>query len=399
MKCETSRYARQLLVLGPLAQKRIRESSALVVGAGALGCSCLPYLVGAGVGKVTVCDGDKVEASNLHRQVLFAECDIGRNKAEAAASRLQAMNSGVAVLAMPRHCIYDECTSDLVENHSIVVDCSDNIGTRYLLNDACFLAGKVLISAAALGIEGSLTRWGENGGPCYRCVIPQPSSLEARRRCADQGVLGPVPGVLGALQALDVLRYLSKHDGMINKMHIFDGTGLKSFELPPRRPTCELCGEAQVIESLQDSKQWALDQGLHVDLDETLCGFGNLLPSEPIKLPLVNEITVVDLKQIIDSTASLILVDVRDPSQFAMCKLQSSVSLPLRQILETPDSASSVLRAKTALDSPIYVLCRRGVDSRVATAELLKLGYSKASNVLGGLDAWRRSIDPEFPSY
>jgi adenylyltransferase/sulfurtransferase len=166
--------------------------------------------------------------------------------------------------------MYDECTSDLVENHSIVVDCSDNIGTRYLLNDACFLAGKVLISAAALGIEGSLTRWGENGGSCYRCVIPQPSSLEARRRCADQGVLGPVPGVLGALQALDVLRYLSKHDGMINKIHIFDGTGLKSFELPPRRPTCELCGEAQVIESLQDSKQWALDQGLHVDLDETL---------------------------------------------------------------------------------------------------------------------------------
>ena len=170
-----------MLVLGPLAQETIRESSALVVGAGALGCSCLPYLVGAGVGKVTVCDGDRVEASNLHRQVLFAECDIGRNKAEAAASRLQAMNSDVALVAVPRHCMYDECTSDLVEKHSIVVDCSDNIGTRYLLNDACFLAGKPLISAAALGIEGSLTRWGKTGGPCYRCVIPRPSSLKASK--------------------------------------------------------------------------------------------------------------------------------------------------------------------------------------------------------------------------
>ena len=259
-----------MLVLGPIAQETIRESSALVVGAGALGCSCLPYLVGAGVGKVTVCDGDQVEASNLHRQVLFAECDIGRNKAEAAASRLQAMNSDVALVAVPRHCMYDECTSDLVEKHSIVVDCSDNIGTRYLLNDACFLAGKPLISAAALGIEGSLTRWGKTGGPCYRCVIPRPSSLEARRRCADQGVLGPVPGVLGALQALDVLRCLSKLDGMINKMHIFDGTGLKAFGLPPRRPTCVLCGEAQTIESLQDSKQWALGQGLYADFDATL---------------------------------------------------------------------------------------------------------------------------------
>ena len=268
--CDTARYARQMLVLGPIAQETIRESSALVVGAGALGCSCLPYLVGAGVGKVTVCDGDRVEASNLHRQVLFAECDIGRNKAEAAASRLQAMNSDVALVAVPRHCMYDECTSDLVEKHSIVVDCSDNIGTRYLLNDACFLAGKPLISAAALGIEGSLTRWGKTGGPCYRCVIPRPSSLEARRRCADQGVLGPVPGVLGALQALDVLRYLSKLDGLINKMHIFDGTGLKAFGLPPRRPTCVLCGEAQTIESLQDSKQWALGQGLYADFDATL---------------------------------------------------------------------------------------------------------------------------------
>ena len=410
-----------MLVLGPLAQERIRESSALVVGAGALGCSCLPYLVGAGVGKVTVCDGDRVEASNLHRQVLFAEDDIGRNKAEAAASRLQAMNSGVAVFAMPRHCMYDEWTSDLIENHSIVVDCSDNIGTRYLLNDACFLAGKVLVSAAALGTEGSLTRWGKNGGPCYRCVIHRPSPLEARRRCTDQGVLGPVPGVLGALQALDVLRYVSKHDGMMNKMHIFDGTGLKPFGLPTRRPTCELCGDAQLIQSLQDSKLWARGQGLCVDLDETQqimpvlrgrrnllfklikcllrCNFGNLLPSKPVSLHFANEITVLDLKKIIDTAASLTLVDVRDPAQFAICKLQSAISLPLRQIIETPGCAMSFLREKTTLDSPIYVLCRRGIDSRTATAELLKLGYSNACSVVGGLDAWRSSIDPQFPSY
>lgn len=236
-----------------------------MVGAGALGCSCLSYLVGAGVGRITVCDGDSVEASNLHRQVLFAESDAGRNKADAAASRPRTMNSGVVVMAMAKCCSYDGWTSGLIDNHHIVVDCSDNVGTRYLLNDACYFAGKVLVSAAALGKEGSLTHWDRSGGPCYRCVSPRPTSHEARRLCVDQGVLGPVPGMLGALQAAEVLRYLASLDLALKTTLVFDGCALRSFKLPPQRKTCELCGQAPTIESLYDSKQWARSQALVVD--------------------------------------------------------------------------------------------------------------------------------------
>ena len=267
---EIARYSRQLLVHGALTQRKLRDSSALVVGAGALGCSCVSYLVGAGVGRITVCDRDEIEASNLHRQILFAESDAGKSKADSAVNRLRAMNSGVSLVAMARHCSHDEWTIELVKKHDVVVDCSDNVGTRYLLNDVCFLSGKLLISAAALGNEGTLTRWGRNGGPCYRCVVPRPSSYEARRRCVDQGVLGPVPGMLGALQALDVLRYLSNLDIVANKTQVFDGIMFQSFGLPPQRQTCELCGVAQTLKSRQDSKQWAQSKALNVDPNSAL---------------------------------------------------------------------------------------------------------------------------------
>ncbi len=176
------------------AQAKLRSSSVLVVGAGALGCGCLPYLVRAGVGQITVCDGDTVELSNLHRQILFHELDIGRNKAEVAAERLRLSNSGVDIMAVPQHCGYDKQTIMRVKSHDIIADCSDNVGTRYFLNDACLLAGKILVVAAALGTEGSLTRWNYSSGPCYRCVSPAPSHHESHRQCADDGVLGPVPG-------------------------------------------------------------------------------------------------------------------------------------------------------------------------------------------------------------
>ena len=174
----------------------------LVVGAGALGCGCLPYLVRAGVGQITVCDGDVVELSNLHRQVLFCELDIGRNKAEVAAERLRLLNSDVLISAVAQHCGFRERTVMLVESHDIVADCSDNVGTRYLLNDVCFLGGKTLVVAAALGTEGSLARWNYEDGPCFRCVSPTPSHHESRRKCTDHGVLGPIPGTRGVYDSI-----------------------------------------------------------------------------------------------------------------------------------------------------------------------------------------------------
>lgn len=395
---ETRRYSRQLLLHGALAQGILREASVLVVGAGGLGCSCLFYLVGAGVGRLTICDSDRVEVSNLHRQILFTERDAGKAKAESAVNLLRAMNSGVTLVAVARHCAHDRWTSELVNSHDVIVDCSDNVGTRYLLNDVCFLSGKVLISAAALGNEGMLTRWGRSGGPCYRCVVPGPS-FEARRRCVDQGVLGPVPGMLGALQALDVLRLFSNSDGVANKMRIFDGFTLRSFGLPPRRRTCALCGVVQSLKSHHDSRQWAQNQALNVDANNSMCSFGNLLPAFPIPLPIENEITVLDLKAAIDLAVPFILVDVREETQFSMCRLLPAFSLPLRCIIETPDAAIKSLNNMNKDGSITFVLCRRGLDSTTATAALLRLGCSNACNIAGGLDAWRCSVDSQFPVY
>lgn len=396
---EVVRYSRQMLVCGSTAQVKLRTATVLVVGGGALGCGCLPYLVGAGVGHVTICDGDIVEISNLHRQVMFAECDIGKNKAKAAAACLRAMNSGVTVIAMARHCTYDAWTLGLIENHVIVVDCSDNVGTRYLLNDLCFLSGKALVSAAALGREGSVARWGMGNGPCYRCVSPQPSLQEARRLCTDQGVLGPVPGLLGALQALEVLHHITANETARKKIRFFDGFSLRLFELSPQRPTCELCGEAPTLDCLHDSKQWALIQGLCVDLTDQQCSFGSF-PTEPTWLPQVNEKTALDLWKIMKSPAPFILVDVRDPAQTSICRIDSSISLPLRSILQDPDlSACSLRELPTIHEASIFVICRRGLDSRIATTELLKLGFSNVYNIAGGLDSWRCVVDPLFPAY
>mmetsp|Transcript_11587 Transcript_11587/g.34496 ORF Transcript_11587/g.34496 Transcript_11587/m.34496 type:complete len:310 (+) Transcript_11587:672-1601(+) len=309
------------------------------------------------------------------------------------------MNSGVAVIAMVRHCTYDVWTSGLVENHLVVVDCSDNVGTRYLLNDICFLTGKVLISAAALGIEGSQTPWGMGNGPCYRCVSPRPSSREARRLCADQGVLGPVPGMLGALQALEVLRRIARFGTTSDMTRIFDGFSLRLFGLPPPRPTCELCGLAPTLDSLCDSKRWAQIQGLCVDLSDKQCSFGSF-QTAPISLPLDNEKTAIDLNKAMNSAVPFILVDVRDPAQSSICKIDSSISLPLRLLLKDPDLTEASLRKLLMThEAPIYVICRRGHDSRIATNELLKLGFANVYNVAGGLDSWRRIIDPLFPAY
>lgn len=373
----------------------------LVVGAGALGCGCLPYLVGAGVGQITVCDGDVVELSNLHRQVLFCELDIGRNKAEVAAERLRLLNSDVLISAVAQHCGFRERTVMLVESHDIVADCSDNVGTRYLLNDVCFLGGKTLVVAAALGTEGSLARWNYEDGPCFRCVSPTPSHHESRRKCTDHGVLGPIPGALGALQALDVLRCLADMgDNGSSVLRIFDGLSLRPFGLPQRRRNCALCGDNPSLISLADSERWARNQGLSVDSNYQMCHFG-AFPVPPLApLPRHNEATALDLKAALQSSRPCVILDVRDSIQFTICKLPGALSLPLRGILEQPVVTTTKVRDASSSHNPdLFVLCRRGIDSRFATQILIKLGFRNVRNVTGGLDAWRREADPTFPVY
>mmetsp|Transcript_9729 Transcript_9729/g.31777 ORF Transcript_9729/g.31777 Transcript_9729/m.31777 type:complete len:304 (+) Transcript_9729:359-1270(+) len=303
-------------------------------------------------------------------------------------------------MAVPRHCGYDKQTIMRVKSHDIIADCSDNVGTRYFLNDACLLAGKILVVAAALGTEGSLTRWNYSSGPCYRCVSPAPSHHESHRQCADDGVLGPVPGALGALQALDILHCLSGLGNTGSVLRVFDGFSLRPFRLPPKRRNCALCGVAPSLVSLADSEKWAQTQGLDISSNNRTYRPGIIrAPSLP-PLPAHNTATALDLKAAINSSAPCLIIDVRNSTQFSICKLPNAISLPLRGILQQPKVAKEKLQcAITKQDTVLFILCRRGIDSCFATHTLLKLGFENVRDVVGGLDAWRRKADPTFPLY
>lgn len=380
-----------MLITGAAAQDRLTNLKVLVVGAGALGCPCLMYLVGAGVGHITIVDGDSIEVSNLHRQPLHSEAGKGMNKAESAAARLRELNSAVTLVAHPRHVMFDDWTTTQVEAHDCVVDCSDNVGTRYLLNDACGLASKTLFSASALGKEGSVSTYAP-GDACYRCLNPKPSTFEGRRRCADRGVLGPVPGALGALQALEVIT-----GGNSTDVRVFDGRTLRSFGKPPKRASCELCSGH--IKSLLDTKKICEDWGVVVDSK----AFGSLKPPPPLELPPEATASCRDLKRARDQ-GDAVLIDVRDPNQFSMCSLPGAFSFPLKNLLAGGDAALQGLVDAIPPRGRVFVLCRRGIDSRVATRTLRNFepfatAFPDCRHVDGGLLAWSATIDPTFPTY
>mmetsp|Transcript_16470 Transcript_16470/g.20188 ORF Transcript_16470/g.20188 Transcript_16470/m.20188 type:complete len:318 (-) Transcript_16470:116-1069(-) len=315
----------------------------------------------------------------------------------------------------------------IINNHDLICDCSDNIGTRYLLNDACFLLKKILVSAAAIGNEGSISVYNFQQNiinshnntalsGCYRCAHPEPSSGEGRRRCADTGVLGPVPGILGSMQALaviDICRSIQRYDDI----RIFDGATLRSFKRAPRRSDCILCGDHPTIHNIAHTKQNCQNFGICVEIsNKNSCCFGALLkrtsPSSP--LPPEAEISCTDLALKLKCSTPL-LIDVRDNRQFSICSLPQANSLPLREILlRTPQATAEEIKrlliisegtAGPKASSSLFVLCRRGVDSVTATRHLRQQVVPflpqnlTIQNVTGGLDAWRAQIDPTFPTY
>lgn len=424
------RYGRQMLLQGAEAQNRLNGMSVLLVGAGALGCACLPYLAGAGVGVITICDGDVVEIGNLHRQPLHDEAGarLKMNKAESAAARLRSLNSTIQIVAVARHVDFDDWTLRIVADHDIVCDCSDNVGTRYLLNDACFLGGKkTLISAAALGGEGTIAIYDfQANTSCYRCAHPEPSTFEARRSCAERGVIGPVPGVLGSLQALEVLKCVGisasvapnqrqTHRSLaVSDVRVFDGRTIRSFRRAPRRVSCALCGSAPSILSIDDSKRVCQDVGLVVAsekrarMDAAPIGFGTVLPSAPMPLPNEACASCYELRRAMMKQGKAILIDVRDEQQFSMCSLAGAVNVPLRELLVNgPEDAIARIRYTHPLQTStiLYLICRRGIDSRAATTFLRTYGPPflppgvTIKNIEGGLAAWRADIDPNFPTY
>ena len=248
------RYSRQLILdeVGAAGQETLLGSSVLVIGAGALGSPVVRYLAGAGVGRLTIADGDRVESSNLHRQVLHRIEDIGRSKAESAADAVRATNPDVTPVPVVGRVGEDDVLG-LVEDHDVVVDGSDNFATRYLLNDACHLAGVPLVEAAILRFHGQLTTIVPGEGPCYRCVFPEPPAPGAAPSCAQAGILGPVAGVIGSLQAVEVLKLLLGTGGTLVGRLLFVDLATMDIRTADvrRRPECALCGDEPTITGLE----------------------------------------------------------------------------------------------------------------------------------------------------
>ncbi|XP_042318924.1 adenylyltransferase and sulfurtransferase MOCS3 isoform X2 [Sceloporus undulatus] len=403
-RLEIKRYSRQLVLpeLGVQGQLRLSSCSVLVVGCGGLGCPLAQYLASAGVGRLGLVDHDVVELSNLHRQVLHRESRLGLSKAESAASTLRELNSSIQCEAY-QLALSPSNALKLVGGYDIVADCSDNVATRYLVNDACVLAGKPLVSASALRMEGQLVVYNFQGGPCYRCLFPKPPPPETVTNCADGGVLGVVPGILGTLQALEVLKMASGMGTTFNRsMLLFDGLEgrFRHIKLRPRDPDCAVCGDCPSVTTLQDY--------------EAFCGSSATDKCPALRLLRSEErISVEEYKKILDSQVPHVLVDVRPPVEVEICRFPQSLNVPLSKLEGKDDEFLKSLcqriketkqRTNEDLAFPVYVVCKLGNDSQKAVRILEGLshdglGLISVKDIRGGLMAWANKIDQEFPQY
>ncbi len=398
---QIARYSRQLLLndgWGVAGQHKLQSSSVLVIGAGGIGSTLLLYLASSGVGNITVVDFDTVDRSNLHRQVIHSEQMVGRNKALSACEAMRRLNPTVKCTAVTDMLTYDNAM-EYVSKHDVVIDACDNPQTRYLVNDACVLSRprKPLVSGSAMGTEGQLTVYchGEEDSPCYRCLYPRANPAEGGKSCSDNGVLGPVPGLIGILQAIETLKVLTgTGTTMHDKLVMYDSLrcsflGIKKGK---RRSNCAVCGADASIASLADSQRISSaargPQQCGMPLGPT--GVGSGFAKEW-------NVTCKEYYQIRKRKVPHVLLDVRVRRQYELCTLKGSINVPLASLEDQVDYLKTLTENGS---KAIYCLCRRGIASAEATKMLVgKNVFAEVYNVKGGLNAWMADVDPLFPMY
>ncbi|XP_060073265.1 adenylyltransferase and sulfurtransferase MOCS3-like [Ylistrum balloti] len=392
---EISRYSRQLILpeIGVKGQLSISSASVLVVGAGGLGCPSSIYLAAAGIGRIGLVDYDEVELTNLHRQILHTETKVGVTKSASAAHACKSLNTHVECI--PYHLQLNSSNAlQLIQQYDIVLDATDNVATRYLLNDACILANKPLVSGSALRFEGQLTVYNYNGGPCYRCLYPKPPPPETVTNCSDGGVLGVVPGIIGCLQALEALKIAAGVGSSFSQvMLMFDGLDgtFRRIKLRGRQPSCPLCGTEPSITQLIDYEQFCGARAN--DKDKCL----KVLDSK-------QRITVHEYNKMLETKSNHILVDVRTEVEMDICQLpHQPINIPISRIGHDESIALLQKQLKTSDEKPaVIVVCRRGNDSQIAVKTLLKCFKDSEvdiKDIRGGLYAWAKHIDTNFPVY
>ncbi len=379
---EIRRYARHLILpeVGPEGQARLKAARVVLVGAGGLGSPAALYLAAAGVGTLGLVDFDVVDESNLHRQILFGTSDVGRPKLAAAAARLHDVNPNVRVLPFETR-LTSENALEILAGFDVVADGTDNFPTRYLVNDACVLLGKPNAYASIFRFEGQASVFGAPGGPCYRCLYAEPPPPGLVPSCAEGGVLGVLPGLLGTIQAAETIKLvLGAGEPLVGRLLLVDALGMRFRELKVRKnPDCAVCGPRPTVSRLIDY--------------EAFCG-GSPAPASGIVPPMhghVEEISVEDLKQLRDRGEAIVLVDVREAREWAISDLPDSVKIPLGTLPESLD--------KLSRDDDIVVYCRSGARSGNAVQFLMQQGFEKVRNLAGGINRWAQRIDPSLPRY
>jgi len=371
---ETARYARHLVLpeVATEGQLRLKRSSVLLVGAGGLGSPAALYLAAAGVGRIGIVDFDVVDESNLQRQILHDTSWVGRPKLESAVARLAALNPHVRVEAHPL-ALTRENALELLAGYDVVVDGTDNFETRYLTNDACFFLKKPNVYGSIFRFEGQASVFWPDRGPCYRCLFPQPPPPGLVPSCAEGGVLGILPGVIGGIQATEALKILLEvGEPLVGRLLLYDALAMRFDELQLQRdPECPLCSPKATIHELQDYPAF--------------CGIGKGPGTEPVE-----EIGAGELKRRLDAGEPLEIIDVREPHEWAIGRIEGARLVPLGSLASRIHELDS---ART------YVLqCRSGVRSATALGLLRQAGFRHLLNLRGGILAWAREVDPTIPT-
>jgi adenylyltransferase/sulfurtransferase len=372
---ELRRYSRHLVLpeVGPEGQEKLKSARVVLVGSGGLGSPIALYLAAAGVGTLAIVDFDVVDESNLQRQVLYGESDLGRPKVEAARARLEDMNPLIRVDAH-RERLGAKNAIRILGAYDIVVDGSDNFTTRYLVNDACVLLGKPNVYGSIFRFEGQVSVFSAPNGPCYRCLFPQPPPPGLVPSCAEGGVLGVLPGIVGALQASEVIKLiLGIGSPLVGRLLLVEtlAAEFRELELPPD-PECPVCGDEPTIAALEEEDAACTDPALTSIVEEL-----NVEPRE--------------VGEWLRDGRGVTLLDVRTPVEVGICRLPGSIFVPLQEL---PERVSELDPEKR-----LVVYCHHGIRSAQAVAFLRGRGFARAINLSGGIEAWARDVDPSMPRY
>lgn len=372
---EMARYSRHLIMpeVGVAGQERLKAANVLLIGAGGLGSPLGLYLAAAGVGRIGLVDFDVVDFSNLQRQILHGTADVGRPKLHSARDRLAAINPEVRVDLYETR-LTAANAFDIFRPYDVVIDGTDNFPTRYLTNDACVLLGKVNVYGSIFRFDGQASVFAPGRGPCYRCLYPEPPPPGEVPSCAEGGVLGILPGLIGCIQATEAVKLLlGVGEPLIGRLLLYDALQLRFREFKVRRnPKCPLCGDNPTITGLIDYEQF--------------CGVRGEAAA-----PAGSEITAEDLKRRIDSGEAVFILDVRNPEEIAICRIPGSTVVPLPVLGQR--------LAELPRDRELVVHCKSGIRSQKAIQLLREQGFTRLTNLKGGILAWADKVDPGMAKY